>query len=306
MKNEFFYPSKDGITQIHAIEWIPEGEICGILQICHGMVEYIDRYDEFAQYLASQGYYVVGHDHLGHGQSITSQEKLGYFHHPNGNDAVISDIHHLRKSTQEKYPDLPYFMMGHSMGSFLLRQYLGLYSEGLSGAVLLGTGQQSTIVVTTGMLACKMISLFKGWGYRSKFVNNCAIGGYEKKMGLAWLSSNPANQETFLKDPLCGFMFTINAYYNMFHGIYLMNKQEKEGKTLKTLPMFFVAGEKDPVGAFGKGVKKVVNHYRQSGYQNIQMKLYPDDAHEIINELDKDEVYQDILGFLNENRLTVR
>ena len=128
MRNEFFYPSRDGVTQIHAIEWLPEGEPIGVLQMCHGMVEHISRYDEFASFLASNGFYVVGHDHLGHGQSITSKEKLGYFCHPDGNAVVVADIQQLRVKTQEKYPKLPYFMLGHSMGSFLLRQYLGLYS----------------------------------------------------------------------------------------------------------------------------------------------------------------------------------
>lgn len=298
MKNEFFYPSKDGMTQIHAIEWIPEGDVVGVLQICHGMVEYIDRYDEFATFLASQGFYVVGHDHLGHGQSITSEEKLGYFHHTNGNDVVVADIHQLRKLTQEKYPALPYFMMGHSMGSFLVRQYLGTYSEGISGAVIMGTGNQPDAIVLGGMLVCKMISSFKGWEHRSKLVNDMAVGGYEKKMGLSWLSKNPENQEKYLNDPLCGYMFTLNAYYNMFKGLRMMNKQEKEGNALKSLPMFFVSGAEDPVGEFGKGVEKVAAGYRNRGYQNVQVKLYQNDTHEILNELDRETVYQDILNFL--------
>jgi alpha-beta hydrolase superfamily lysophospholipase len=298
MKNEFFYPSKDGMTQIHAIEWIPEGDVAGVLQICHGMVEYIDRYDEFAAFLASQGFYVVGHDHLGHGQSITSEEKLGYFHHTNGNDVVVSDIHHLRKLTQSKYPALPYFIMGHSMGSFLVRQYLGLYSEGVSGAIIMGTGNQPDAIVQGGMLMCKIIASFKGWEYRSKFVNDMAVGGYEKKMGLSWLSKNPENQEKYLNDPLCGYMFTLNAYYNMFQGMHLMNKHEKEGKALKSLPMFFVSGAEDPVGEFGKGVQKVATGYRNRGYQNVQVKLYQDDTHEILNEFDRETVYNDILNFL--------
>ena len=298
MKNEFFYPSKDGITKIHAIEWVPEGEVKAILQICHGMVEHIDRYDEFARFMVSKGFYVVGHDHLGHGKSVTSNEKLGYFHHPNGNEAVISDIHQLRELTQEKYPNLTYFMMGHSMGSFLLRQYLGLHSEGLSGAVIMGTGYKSDFIAYAGIFTCKLLSIFKGWEHRSKFVNNTAVGGYEKKLGLSWISKNPENQEKYLNDPLCNFIFTLNAYYNLFLGISLMNAQEKECKVLKSLPMFFVSGAEDPVGECGKGVEKVVLLYRPRGYQNVQMKLYLDATHEIINELDREVVYKDIFDFL--------
>lgn len=301
MKNEFFYPSRDGVTQIHAIEWIPDGEPVGVLQMCHGMVEYIDRYDEFASFLATQGYYVVGHDHLGHGLSIVSEDKLGYFHHPDGNAVVISDIQQLRVKTQEKYPKLPYFMMGHSMGSFLLRQYLGLYSGGLSGAVIMGTGNQPNAILLGGMLVCKLISLFKGWEHRSKLVNNMAAGGYEKKLGLSWLSKNPENQEKYLKDPLCGFVFTLNAYYHMFQGMFLMNTQEKEGKASKALPLFFVSGAEDPVGQNGKGVEKVVKLYQESGYQKVQMKLYEGDTHEILQECDRQVVFQDILNFLRGN-----
>ena len=139
MKQEFYYSSQDGLTQIHAVEWIPKGEIKAVLQICHGMVEHIGRYHDFAEFMASHGYYVIGHDHLGHGKSVGSADKLGFFGEPNGNDYVIGDIHRLREQTAEKYPNVPYFMLGHSMGSFLLRQYLGLYGEGISGAIVMGT-----------------------------------------------------------------------------------------------------------------------------------------------------------------------
>ena len=127
MKREFQYPSRDGVTQIHAIEWEPEGEIHAVMQLCHGMVEFIDRYDAFAKYLNEHGIYVVGHDHLGHGKSVQNEEYHGYFHKTNGNEYVIGDIHKLREMTQKKYPDKPYFMLGHSMGSFLIRQYMEMY-----------------------------------------------------------------------------------------------------------------------------------------------------------------------------------
>ncbi len=301
MRNEFFYPSRDGVTQIHAIEWLPEGEPIGVLQMCHGMVEHISRYDEFAHFLASNGFYVVGHDHLGHGQSITSKEKLGYFCHPDGNAVVVADIQQLRVKTQEKYPKLPYFMLGHSMGSFLLRQYLGLYSGGLSGAIIMGTGNQPSMILRGGMLICKLISMVKGWDYRSMFVDGMAGGSYEKKMGKGWLSQDKENQEVYEEDPYCGFKFTVNAYYHMFAGMLKMNQQEKEGKASKNLPLFFVSGAEDPVGENGKGVELIVNRYKNAGYQNVSMKLYPKDRHEILKERDKAVVFQDILNFLRGN-----
>ena len=139
MRDEFYFPSKDGNTEIHTIEWKPEGKVRAVLQICHGMVEYIRRYDEFAQFLCGKGYYVVGNDHLGHGKSVQAKSEYGFFNEKYGNACVIGDMHTLRQRTENKYPGVPYFMLGHSMGSSLLRQYIQMYGNGLSGAVLVGT-----------------------------------------------------------------------------------------------------------------------------------------------------------------------
>ena len=301
MKQEFYYSSQDGLTQIHAVEWIPKGEIKAVLQICHGMVEHIGRYNDFAEFMASHGYYVIGHDHLGHGKSVGSADKLGFFGEPNGNDYVIGDIHKLHLQTAEKYPNVPYFMLGHSMGSFLLRQYLGLYGEGISGAIVMGTGEQPSAVLAAGKLVCKVIGAAKGWNYRSKFVDGLAVGSYKKKLGAAWLSKNLENVEKYAADPLSGFTFTVNAYYHMFSGMAKMNQQEKAGKTPKNLPIFFVAGKEDPVGNYGKGVENVYHKYVAAGYENVDIKLYEGDRHEILNELDRDVVFGDILTWL-ENR----
>jgi alpha-beta hydrolase superfamily lysophospholipase len=301
MKKEFYFPSKDGITQIHALEWIPEGAPKAILQIAHGMVEHIERYHDFSAYLASNGIYVTGHSHLGHGKSMISKEKMGYFAAPNGNECVIGDIHELRKLTQEKYPEVPYFLMGHSMGSFLTRQYLGVYADGLSGAVIMGTGEQPDLILTGGKLVCKVIAAFKGWEHRSDFVNSLVIGGFEKEMGKGWLSRNEENVKTYAKDPLSGFVFTLNAFYHMFDGMSKMNAQEKDGKFPKELPVFFVAGSEDPVGANGKGVETVYQSYLEKGAKKASIKLYADDRHEILNELDKEVVYKDLLAWIVSN-----
>ena len=175
MKKDFYYLSRDGKTQIHAVEWMPEDEPKGILQICHGMVEYIERYHEFAEYLCRHGYYVTGHDHLGHGKSVKDETEYGYFPKKNGNRCVIGDIHQLRMITSKKYPGVPYLMLGHSMGSFLLRQYLTEHGEGLAGVVIMGTGYQPMAVLEAGQLLCRVTALFKGWKYRSKFVDNLSF-----------------------------------------------------------------------------------------------------------------------------------
>lgn len=298
MKREFYFPSKDGETQIHAVEWVPDGTIFAVLQIVHGMAEHIERYGEFASYLADRGIYVTGHSHLGHGKSVTELKKMGFFHESDGNDCVIGDIHELRKITREKYPGIPYFMMGHSMGSFLLRQYLGDDKEGLSGAIIMGTGDQPDIALVGGKLVCKVIAAVKGWEYRSDLVNSFAVGGFEKKLGKTWLSKNEENVKKYDDDPLCGFVFTLNAFYHMFEGIAKVNAQEKSGNVPKELPIFFVAGSEDPVGASGKGVEAVYQRYLAKGARNAKIKLYDGDRHEILNELDKETVYEDLFAWI--------
>ena len=304
MKKEFYFVSKDEQTQIHAIEWIPEGRVKAVLQMCHGMVEYIDRYDEFAEYLSQNGYYVVGHDHLGHGKSIYSSERLGFFHETSGNEYVIGDIHQLRVRTEAKYPNVPYFIMGHSMGSFLVRQYLGFYGAGITGAIIMGTGDQPNVILHAGKAICKLSALFRGWNYRSSLVDHMAAGGYNKAFeketdGSNWLSRNPENVKNYRHDLLCGYMFTVNAYYHMFAGMIKMNAQEKAGRIPKGLSVVFVAGKDDPVGNFGKGVKAVYKRYKANGIQDVKIRLYEDDRHEILNELDKEQVYQDLLMWLD-------
>lgn len=301
MRKEFYFPSHDGLTQIHALEWIPEGEIKAALQITHGMVEHIERYDDFAKYMATNGIYVTGHSHLGHGKSITGPENIGFFAAPNGNECVIEDMHRLRKLTQEKYPHVPYFMLGHSMGSFLLRQYLGIYSEGLSGAVIMGSADQQDGAVKAGKMICKLLGAVRGWKYRSNLVNGIVMGSLEKPYGKGWLSQNEENVRIYGEDPLCGFVFTLNAFYHMFDGMCKMNAQEKAGNIPKELPMFFVAGSDDPVGDRGKGVETVYHRYQEKGAKNVEMKLYEGDRHEILNELDKENVYGDILAWMKKN-----
>ena len=303
MKREFYYTSKDERTQIHAIEWVPEGRVKAVLQMCHGMVEYIDRYHEFAEFLSQNGYYVVGHDHLGHGKSVYSSEQLGFFHEKNGNEYVIGDIHQLRIQTEEKYPNVPYFIMGHSMGSFLVRQYLGFYGAGLSGAIIMGTGDQPNMILHAGKAICRIIAAVKGWNCRSAFVDGMAAGGYNKAFeketdGSNWLSRNPENVRKYKNDLLCGYMFTVNAYYHMFSGMIQMNAQEKAGRIPKGLSIVFVAGKEDPVGNFGKGVKSVYKRYKSFGIQDVKIRLYEDDRHEILNEVDRESVYGDLLMWL--------
>lgn len=308
MRDEFYFPSKDGNTEIHTIEWKPDKEVKAVLQLCHGMVEYIGRYDEFAQFLCDKGYYVVGNDHLGHGKSVQAKSEYGFFNEKYGNVCVLGDIHTLRQRTAKKYPDVSYFMLGHSMGSSLLRQYIEMYGNGLAGVVLMGTVEDhSKAALLFGKRLCRIMAAFRGWHYRSKLVDDLAIGGYNKKFKPArtqadWITSDYERLEKYATDPLCTFRFTVNAYYNMFLGMINMQRKESVYMIPKGLPVLFVSGAEDPVGGFGKGVRKIYEKYRAAGIQDVALRLYTGDRHEILNETDRQQVYEDLLGWFEDHR----
>ena len=306
MKKEFYYPSKDGLTQIHAIEWIPEAEVRGILQIAHGMVEFIDRYDRFASFMASQGFYVVGNDHLGHGKSVTDEAQLGFFAEPDGNGCVIGDMQQLREDTQKKYPGLPYFLLGHSMGSFLARQYIELFGKGLAGAIIMGTGYQQPATLAAAIALSSLLMKTKGGHYRSEMINNMALGSYNASFEPArtkndWLYKDEAIVDAYVANPLNQFVFTLNGYNNLFRGLRFAQNQSNIDKIPKDLPILVVSGEKDPVGEFGKGPRTVAQIYEKAGIRDVTLKLYEDDRHEILNELDKETVDRDILQWIEKH-----
>lgn len=298
-KEEFYYNSSDKLTKIHGLKWIPNGEVKGILQISHGMLEHMDRYSEFASYLAARGILVAGNDHLGHGYSLNSEEDRGYFCRDNGNKTVIEDMHKLNQILKNEYKGIPYFFLGHSMGSFLLRQYITIYNEKLQGAIIMGTGNQPYALLKTGIIITRLIALFKGWKYRSRFVDKLATGNNNKKFEPArtsvdWLSKDENKVDEYKADKKIDFVFTLNAYYNMFKGMESLYNENNLKNMDKELPVIFLSGAKDSVGNFGKDVKKVYEDFKGLGMKNLDIKIYDDDRHEILNETDRENVYSDI------------
>ena len=207
--------------------------------------------------------------------------------------------------TRKKYPDVPYFMLGHSMGSFLLRQYLTMYAEGLAGVVIMGTGHQGMLTLCAGRMICRIIAAFKGWKYRSTFVDNLSFGGFNKKFepgetSKEWITSDKKKRDEYVRDPLCSYTFTLGAYYQMFAGMKVLVRKGSMKRIPKTLPVLFTAGSDDPVGAFGKNVIRVYEKYKDAGIKDVSIHLYKGDRHEILNEVDRQNVYQDILAWIEE------
>ena len=304
MKKEFKFLSKNNTTNIRAVEYAPKGKVKAILQIAHGMVEFIDRYEDFARYLNSKGILVVGNDHLGHGGSVNSEDEWGYFGE-NGNEILLQDMHTLQILTKEKYPDVPYFLLGHSMGSFYARQYICLHGDELKGAIIMGTGLEPLAIVKMGMFLCRFIALFKGDRYRSNLVNKIAFGSYNSRFEPArtradWLTKDEKIVDWYVNEPRCSFLFTLNGYYNMFKGISRLYDENLLSYIPKDLPLLFVSGKDDPVGSFGTEVVTSIDMLKKIGINDIEMKLYENDRHEILNELDKETVYEDIYNWLKE------
>ena len=271
---EFTFLSSDGKTQLHAMQWLPEGTPRAVLQISHGVAEHIGRYDGFARYLNEQGIAVVGHDHLGHGGSIRTRADYGYFAQPDGNRAVLDDLHAVTALTKQLYPGVPYFLLGHSMGSFYARQYLCEWGDELDGAIIMGTGFQPKALVATARALCRVLAVFFGWEHRSKLVANLSFLGYnrglEGRTPQDWLNRDQAEVDKYRADERCMFTFTLNAYYSMFTGILRLYDPAVLAGMPKDLPLLFLAGDADPVGERTAGVRRAIQSLRNAGVGNME------------------------------------
>ncbi len=300
----FRFPSCDGVHQIFVRQWEPkEGAPRGIVQIVHGISEYIDRYDGAARFLAERGFIVVGDDHLGHGRTASGPEESGFFAEQKGWHTVAADVHQLRTLTGEKYPDLPYFLLGHSMGSFLARTCLIDWPGTISGAIISGTGQEPAAVVTAGWHLANVICKTSGARTHSDLIEKIAFGAYNKGFAPArtradWISRDEDVVNAYIADPLCDFMPTAGMFRDMMEGLRYIAKKSNLAKMDPTTPILFISGDKDPVGQNGKTVRKVVEFFHTAGCKDTVVHLYPGGRHEMLNEINREEVYADVLSWL--------
>ena len=299
---ELFLPTT-GAHQLHLCLWEPELPPKGILQISHGMCEYILRYAPFAAWLARHGWVVVGADHLGHGTTAPSREDLGYFQPQDPSRQVVEDLWAVSRWARERYPRLPLFLLGHSMGSFLARRYAMTYGDDLSGLILMGTGSQPRSLVRAGLLLAWLLGTVKGDRYRSAMLYSLTLGSYNRpfppvRTPCDWLSKNPENVDRYIEDPFCQFRFTVNGYRTLLETLAYIQDPRNVARLPRRLPILLVSGDRDPVGNMGKGVAQVYEDYRTHSAP-VEMKLYPGLRHEILNEEERMEVYEDILAWLD-------
>ena len=304
-KEEFTFDSRDGETKLHAVRWVPEGKAVCILQIVHGMAEYIERYEELARFLCEKGILVTGDDHLGHGKSVSRDGAYGYFCKQDPATVVVRDVHRLKKMTQEDYPGVPNVLLGHSMGSFILRNYLFRYGTGIEGAIVCGTGSKPQALVKVSQALAAVQGLFFGDAHVAKMIDKLAFGSYNKKIPDAktsfdWLCRDEKVVDAYRKDDLCGFTFTVNGFKTLFGLLDRLNRKENLVRMPKDLPVHFIAGDMDPVGDYGQGVKKAYEDFVAAGMERVSIKLYPGGRHELLNEMNKLQVYGEIYTWIME------
>lgn len=283
---------------------IPEKPV-GIVQLVHGMAEHKERYIPFMEYLAEQGYVVIIHDHRGHGASVRSEEDYGYFGE-NGIQGLIDDAHQVTQYVRERFSDLPLVLFGHSMGSLVVRCYMQQYDLSVDGLVVCGSPSKR-FGAGLGVGVVKFLKLFKGDRHRSKFVNNMAFGGYNKKFKdvvspNSWIVSDPAVVEAYDADPRDGFVFTLNGFEVLFSLIKRAYSTKGWGMQNPQAPILFIAGEEDPCIIDPKHFAKAVDFMCERGYQDVKSKLYPGMRHEILNEVGKEAVWRDVNDWIRKSR----
>lgn len=302
---DFYFQSSTGRTSIHALKCVPDSKPRAVVQIAHGIAEHIDRYRPFMEFLADNGFVVAGNDHLGHGKSIRVPEEQGFFAEKDGWWRVVDDMDKLHDIMSNEYPELPYVLFGHSMGSFLTRTYLIKHPDKYDGVILSGTGHQSPALVLGGNAAASVMAKLNGAMGDGAKLDSLAFGTYLNKIEnprtkFDWLSRDTEQVDKYIADPLCGFVGKIGLYHDMMQGIKFITDKKNIAQMNKEKPVYFMSGDGDPVGDYGKGVERAYKAFCDAGLHDVFMRLYPGGRHEMLNETNKGQVYQDILSWLNE------
>ena len=300
---DFTFPSSNGTSSIHCRMWRPAGEVRGVVQLVHGVAEHIGRYGAFAEFLTEHGFAAAGDDHHGHGLSIADESERGWFAEKDGWKLIVEDEKKLRDRLREEFPNVPMILLGHSMGSFMARTYIGDYPDDFDLCILSGTGHTPGAVCRLGRMAARREIRRHGSKFRSGTLKQMAFGSYlkgiEDPIGPNdWICRDEAVIRAYDADPLCGFTPTAELMYEMMVGLENIGNNSHNMKIRKDLPILFISGDADPVGGWGKGVRTVFDRMKGLGIRDVSLKLYPGARHEVLNELNKAEVWDDVLAWI--------
>ena len=304
MRTDHYFDSC-GAGKIHYCRWTPEGQPKAVVQIIHGIAEFVERYDDFACYLNSLGYLVVAEDHMGHGKSIAGGSIQGYFH--GGWFAAVKDACRLMKDTMAEHPGIPYVLFGHSMGSFMARTILAKYPDsGIAGAIICGTGWQPKAALPAVIRLVDSVCRKTGEEKPNEKLQSMVFGSYNKRVKsprtpFDWLTRDSKIVDAYIAHPLCGFTASCGLLRDMMKGIHYVEQTENLKRMRKDLPVFFIAGGEDPVGPYGKGVEHAAEVFRKMGMEHVSCQIYPGGRHEILNELNREQVYRDVSRWMENN-----
>ena len=301
---EEFYLASSGGYRLHCWRWSPASSPRAIVQICHGINEYAGRYDSFARFLTTQGFLVIAHDHAGHGQTATCKEELGQWLPGDAWRRLCDDLHVCAVNERRLAPRLPFFLFGHSMGSFVVRCYPLYYQEPLAGVILSGTADQRPALLNCGLALARALIRRYGWDHRSIVLRNMVFGGYVRRFAPAanaavWISRDQTVTEAYVRDRYCRFIPSVGMFAEVFRGMKQMATAAAFAALPASTPVLLFAGAQDPVGDCGRGVRRVYARY-SAGHADVQLRLYPEGRHEMLHELNYEEVYADIAAWLQQ------
>lgn len=304
VRREFTFPSADGKTPIHAVEWVPDGPVRAVVQISHGVAEHILRYEALASWLTERGIAAAGHDHLGHGSSLAPGAPRLYFGPDGSWDWLAEDIETRRRLLAERFPGVPVFLLGHSMGSFLVRTCLIRYPGRVSGAILTGTGQVPAPQRAFGQVLAALEVRRIGETSPAPRLDRMVFGGYNSRFAPGrtacdWLSLSEENVDAYLADPLCGGIPTAGLFRELLRGLDFIARPAHLKQMDADTPVLFISGDMDPVGGFGKGVRRAYRSFLDAGVRDASIQLYPGLRHEILNEDCRETVFQDLYQWMS-------
>ena len=303
MRRDFWYDSH-GVGKIHGCRWTPEGEPRAVCQIIHGIAEYVERYDSFAEYLCGLGFAVVAEDHMGHGQSVNGGGIRGYFH--GGWFTAVDDSYQLLQDTRVEFPELPYVLFGHSMGSFMTRTILIQHPDsGIDAAVICGTGWLPEHLLPAAQRVLNKVCSRRDTTGPSPMLQRLMFAGYNQRVerprtAYDWLTRDAKVVDAYIANPLCGFVASAGLIRDMAEGVTYIQQEDNLEKMRRDLPVLFLAGGDDPVGSYGKGVRKAAEAFRTAGMTDVAEKIYPLCRHEVLNEINREEIWQDTARWMLE------
>lgn len=302
IQHDFIFSAPDGV-EIFVYKWLPEGHPKAIINIAHGMAETAARYERLARVLTNEGYAVYAEDHRGHGKTIKDPLHAGEAGHDALN-LMLADLHQVSQIAKNENPQVPLFLLGHSMGSFLAQGYIARWGKELNGVILSGTAGPANLLTAIGQLIARLEILRIGPNGKSRLLHNLSFGSYNKQFqptrtDFDWLSRDNAEVDQYIADPFCGGFFPALFFYNLLKFWRQVNEPEAWRQIPVTLPIYFISGTKDPLGANTRGVQQLMDIYKKFGIKDVSFNFYEDGRHEMFNETNREVVFTDLINWLN-------